>query len=247
METISWQFVSLVTLAGPPPGAGQDISIMKLIADASPVVKGVLALLVMMSLISWYIIAFKAIALKRANRESELFLEAFWQSKQLDQIYQTSEKLQRSPISQVFRAGYIELTKLRTGARAGETMHGQLGDLENIERALSRAQNSERVHLEAMVPWLATTASAAPFVGLFGTVWGIMSSFVNIAAKGDATLLTVAPGIAEALVATAIGLVAAIPAVIFYNHFVSKARVLESDMENFSNDFLNIVKRHFFK
>jgi biopolymer transport protein TolQ len=240
MESV---FVHLITLAE----GNQDMTISGLLLKATPVVKGVMLALVLLSVISWYIIAFKAIALKRANRESELFLEAFWQSKQLDQIYQTSEKLQRSPISQVFRAGYIELTKLRTGARAGETMHGQLGDLENIERALSRAQNSERVHLEAMVPWLATTASAAPFVGLFGTVWGIMSSFVNIAAKGDATLLTVAPGIAEALVATAIGLVAAIPAVIFYNHFVSKARVLESDMENFSNDFLNIVKRHFFK
>lgn len=243
MESITWQFVSLVTLAAP----GQEISVTKLIADASPVVKLVLLVLVLMSAVSWYIIAYKFIALRRANRESELFLEAFWQSKQLDQIYQTSEKLKRSPISQIFRAGYIELSKLRSGSRSGETMHGQLGDLENIERALSRAQNSERVHLEAMVPWLATTASAAPFVGLFGTVWGIMSSFVNIAAQGDAKLTTVAPGIAEALVATAIGLVAAIPAVIFYNHFVAKMRVLESDMENFGNDFLNIVKRHFFK
>jgi len=243
VESITWQFVSLVTLAAP----GQEISVTKLIADASPVVKLVLLVLVLMSAVSWYIIAYKFIALRRANRESELFLEAFWQSKQLDQIYQTSEKLKRSPISQIFRAGYIELSKLRSGSRSGETMHGQLGDLENIERALSRAQNSERVHLEAMVPWLATTASAAPFVGLFGTVWGIMSSFVNIAAQGDAKLTTVAPGIAEALVATAIGLVAAIPAVIFYNHFVAKMRVLESDMENFGNDFLNIVKRHFFK
>lgn len=243
MESIAYQFVSLVTLAAP----GQEISVTKLIADASPVVKLVLLLLVLMSAVSWYIIAYKFIALKRANRESELFLEAFWQSKQLDQIYQTSEKLKRSPISQIFRAGYIELSKLRSGSRSGETMHGQLGDLENIERALSRAQNSERVHLESMVPWLATTASAAPFVGLFGTVWGIMTSFINIAAQGDAKLTTVAPGIAEALVATAIGLVAAIPAVVFYNHFVAKMRVLESDMENFGNDFLNIVKRHFFK
>ena len=126
-------------------------------------------------------------------------------------------------------------------------MSGAFGDLENIERALVRAQNGERVVLESMTSWLATTASAAPFVGLFGTVWGIMSSFINIAAKGNATLLTVAPGIAEALVATAIGLVAAIPAVVFYNHFVSRTRVLELDMENFGNDFLNIVKRHFFK
>jgi biopolymer transport protein TolQ len=240
MDTV---FVHWVTLAEP----AQALSIQKLIADAGPVVKFVLGLLVLMSIVSWYIIAFKALALRRARRETQTFLEAFWQSKQLDTIFQTSEALRGSPVSQVFRAGYIELSKLKSGARTGDTMHGVLGDLENIERALVRAQNQERVALESMTSWLATTASAAPFVGLFGTVWGIMDSFINIAAKGNATLLTVAPGIAEALVATAIGLIAAIPAVVFYNHFVQKTRVLEADMVNFSNDFLNIVKRHFFK
>jgi biopolymer transport protein TolQ len=240
MDTI---LVHLVTLSAPVPA----LSIQKLIADAGPVVKFVLALLVLMSVVSWYIIAYKALALRRARAETQVFLEAFWQSKQLDAIFQTSESLRNSPVSQVFRAGYIELSKLKSGARQGDTMHGVLGDLENIERALNRAQNTERVSLESMTGWLATTASAAPFVGLFGTVWGIMDSFINIAARGDATLLTVAPGIAEALVATAIGLVAAIPAVIFYNHFVQKTRVLETDMENFGSDFLNIVKRHFFK
>jgi biopolymer transport protein TolQ len=240
MDTI---LVHLVTLSAPVPA----LSIQKLIADAGPVVKFVLALLVLMSVVSWYIIAYKALALRRARAETQVFLEAFWQSKQLDAIFQTSETLRNSPVSQVFRAGYIELSKLKSGARQGDTMHGVLGDLENIERALNRAQNTERVALESMTGWLATTASAAPFVGLFGTVWGIMDSFINIAARGDATLLTVAPGIAEALVATAIGLVAAIPAVIFYNHFVQKTRVLETDMENFGSDFLNIVKRHFFK
>ena len=240
MDTI---LVHLVTLSAPVPA----LSIQKLIADAGPVVKFVLALLVLMSVVSWYIIAYKALALRRARAETQVFLEAFWQSKQLDAIFQTSETLRNSPVSQVFRAGYIELSKLKSGARQGDTMHGVLGDLENIERALNRAQNTERVALESMTGWLATTASAAPFVGLFGTVWGIMDSFINIAARGDATLLTVAPGIAEALVATAIGLVAAIPAVIFYNLFVQKTRVLETDMENFGSDFLNIVKRHFFK
>ena len=122
-----------------------------------------------------------------------------------------------------------------------------MGGLENIERALRRARTSEVVHLESMTPFLATTASAAPFVGLFGTVWGIMTSFLNIAREGDATLLTVAPGIAEALIATAIGLVAAIPAVVAYNWCLNQMRILEADMDNFGNDFLNIVKRHFFK
>ena len=243
MDALDTVFVSLVTRA--PPGA--ELSVTQIILDASLVVKSVLLLLVLMSVTSWYIIVFKFLHLRRARAETQLFLEAFWQSKQLDAIYATSENLKRSPVSQVFRAGYVELTKLKSGQRQGDTMSGAFGDLENIERALVRAQNGERVVLESMTSWLATTASAAPFVGLFGTVWGIMSSFINIAAKGNATLLTVAPGIAEALVATAIGLVAAIPAVVFYNHFVSRTRVLELDMENFGNDFLNIVKRHFFK
>lgn len=238
MEAI---YVNLVTLQ-----AAQDLSIAKLLADATPVVKGVLVVLVLMSLASWYIIAYKWIFLRRAQTESAMFLEAFWGSRQLEQIYKTSENLKRSPISQIFRAGYVELSKIKAGSGAGNTMHDQLGDLENVERSLRRAQNSELVHLEALTPFLATTASAAPFVGLFGTVWGIMAAFINIARKGDASLLTVAPGIAEALIATAIGLVAAIPAVVAYNYFVTRTRVLAADMENFGSDFLNICKRHFF-
>lgn len=239
MESI---FVSLLTVA--PEGI--DMSIGSLLAKASPVVQGVLVVLVLMSLVSWYIIAYKWLYLRRAQSESGAFLETFWQSKRLDEIYQTSEHLKYSPVSQVFRAGYVELTKLKSGS-PGDTMHGQMGDLESIERALRRAQNTEQVHLESMVGFLATTASSAPFVGLFGTVWGIMASFISIAREGDASLLTVAPGIAEALIATAIGLVAAIPAVVAYNWAMGRMRILEADMENFGNDFLNIVKRHFFK
>ena len=239
MET---HFVQLVTLA--PQQGGMSLG--ELVSHATPVVKAVLLLLILMSMVSWYIIAYKWLYLRRAQSESSLFLETFWQSKRLDEIYQTSEQLKRSPISQVFRAGYVELSKLKSGS-AGETMQEQLGGLENIERALRRAQNSEGVHLASMTTFLATTASAAPFVGLFGTVWGIMYSFIAIAKQGNASLLTVAPHIAEALIATAIGLVAAIPAVVAYNYFVSRTRVLEADMENFGNDFLNICKRHFFK
>lgn len=236
-------FVNLVTATA----EAHEMTISGLLLRATPVVKGVLLLLVVMSLVSWYIIVYKTAYLRRAAGETSLFLDTFWQSKRLDEIYQASDELKRSPVSQVFRAGYIELTKLKTGGTAdGDTMHTQLNDIENIERALRRAQSAEVVHLEALTPFLATTASAAPFVGLFGTVWGIMSSFLNIAKEGNATLLTVAPGIAEALIATAIGLVAAIPAVMAYNYFVNKIRVLEADMENFGNDFLNIVKRHFF-
>ena len=227
-----------------------SLDILALITNASGVVMGVLALLIGLSIISWYIIGFKALYLARAQAESARFLEAFWQSKRMDAIYKTSEELRRSPVAQVFRAGYIEMTKLKgdksaSAAAGGEETH--LGDLENVERALRRAQTAETTVLESKVPFLATTGSAAPFIGLFGTVWGIMNSFRNIGAKGAANLTTVAPGIAEALIATAIGLVAAIPAVMAYNYFVRRIRVLSAEMDAFQNDFLNIVKRHFFK
>lgn len=236
-------FVDLVAVTEAAP----DMSISGLLAQASPVVKGVLVLLVLMSLVSWYIIAYKYMYLRRAGTESARFLDIFWKNKRLDEIYQTTGELKHSPVNQVYRAGYVELTKLKSDGREGDTMHRQMGDIENIERALRRARTAETVHLESMTGFLATTASAAPFVGLFGTVWGIMAAFINIAKKGDATLITVAPGIAEALIATAIGLVAAIPAVVFYNFFINRMRVIEADMENFEADFLNIVKRHFFK
>jgi len=154
-----------------------------------------------------------------------------------------------SPVSEVFRAGYLELVKLRkrraqaqTEAKADEG----LGDIESLERALSRARTMAITEMENKVPFLATTASAAPFIGLFGTVWGIMNSFRNIGAKGAANLATVAPGIAEALVATAIGLVAAIPAVMGYNYLSRRIRVISAEMETFTNDFLNIIRRRFF-
>ncbi len=231
---------------GSLPEAGAGLDIVALIGQSSGVVLAVLIMLVGLSVISWYIIGYKAYYLRRAQGESIEFLESFWQSKRLDAIYQVSENLKRSPISQLFRAGYVELSKLKSGQEDG-TLVAQLGGLENIERALRRAQTSETTQLESMVPFLATTGSIAPFVGLFGTVWGIMNAFINIGASQSATLATVAPGIAEALIATAIGLVAAIPAVMAFNYFSTRIRVLSAEMESFSNDFLNIVKRHFFK
>jgi biopolymer transport protein TolQ len=154
----------------------------------------------------------------------------------------------------MFKAGYVELSKLQNqkaqGApsqgHAGEVWHGE-GDLENIERALRRAATHESTVLESMVPFLATVGSAAPFIGLFGTVIGIIDAFHQIANQGSANLATVAPGIAEALGTTAVGLVAAVPAVMAYNWFLRKIKVLSSEMDAFSNDFLNIVKRHFLR
>jgi biopolymer transport protein TolQ len=231
-------------------GTPEDkLDIVSLMLHASDVAKAVLVLLMLMSLVSWYVIGTKTLYLSRAAGRSNRFLDAFWKTARLDDVWKLSEEMGPSPISEVFRAGYVELAKLRRrrseqGAEAAGETH--LGDIESVERALSRARTTATTEMENKVPFLATTASAAPFIGLFGTVWGIMNSFRNIGAKGAANLATVAPGIAEALVATAIGLVAAIPAVMAYNYLSRRIRVISSEMETFANDFLNIIRRRFF-
>jgi biopolymer transport protein TolQ len=213
-----------------------------------PVVIAVLLILLAMSAACWGIIYYKWRFLKKAQDQSLEFLEVFWSSKRLDAIYQSSEKLLKSPISQVFRAGYVELSKLKkTQAEGGgERMADAMGGIENVERSLRRASLSELTTMESLVPFLASTGSAAPFIGLFGTVVGIMKAFVEIR-PGTATLEAVGPGISHALIATAVGLFAAIPAVMAYNYFVRRVRVLYNEIDNFSSDFLNIVKRHFLK
>ncbi len=229
-------------------GARGDIDYVQIVLNSGPIVMTVLVLLLAASVVSWAIILKKWLRLRSAQDQSTQFLETFWQSKRLDAIYERAETLSGSPISQVFRAGYVELSKVtaRPKGQADEDMGAQLGGIENVERALKRAAAAEVTALEASVPFLGTTASAAPFVGLFGTVWGIMRAFHGIYQMGNANLATVAKPISEALIATAFGLFAAIPAVVAYNYFVSRIRVLDIEMTNFSNDFLNIVRRHFF-
>jgi biopolymer transport protein TolQ len=190
----------------------------------------------------------KAVQLNRARDQSITFLDTFWKGSRLDAIYQSARNLPNSPISRVFCAGYEELSKLAQGKDGGENaMSERLGGIENVERALNRASTSQITELESRVSFLGTVGATAPFVGLFGTVMGILSAFNEIAEKGNASLSTVAAPIGNALVATAAGLFAAIPAVVAYNSFVSRIRVFDTEMANFSSDFLNIVKRHFFK
>lgn len=228
-----------------------DFQIIKEMLTASEgVVLFVLIALIVFSIVCWGIILIKWLQIQKAQRQSLDFLDIFWEVKDLGRVYQETEELQRSPLAQVFRAGAQELDKVqRSNAQVSTSSKSSfaLGGIENVERAMRRASNEEMANLERYVPFLATTASAAPFVGLFGTVWGIMKSFIEIKAKGSAGLTVVAPGIAEALIATAVGLAAAIPAVIAYNFFNAKINALETEMENFGNDFLNIVKRHFLK
>ena len=227
--------------------AGEGLDYVEIAKHSGAVGMAVLALLLGASAVSWAIIAKKWLQFRRAQDQSIRFLETFWKSKRHDDIYEAAGRLGSSPISQVFRAGYVELSKVTAQQKEAEPgMSDELGGIENVERALKRAAASEVTHLEAQISFLGTTASAAPFVGLFGTVWGIMRAFHDIYRMGNANLATVARPISEALIATAVGLFAAIPAVVAYNFFVSRIRVLDSEMTNFSNDFLNIVRRHFF-
>ncbi len=223
---------------------------MSLFAGTGIVVKIVLFILLYFSVVSWAIIFFKLLQVHKANKDSDQFLNFFWQTKHFDAISAQIDRFANSPLSVLFSEGYSELKKVVEKGEDREDPHvlsTDLGGVENVARALRRATTSEITRLEKYLTFLATTGSTAPFIGLFGTVWGIMTSFKGIGETGSASLAVVAPGIAEALVATAIGLVAAIPAVMGYNHFQNRIKVLIAEMDNFSTEFLNIVQRSFAK
>lgn len=224
-----------------------SINYVDVLKSASVVELGVLLILAGASAYSWALIAMKTLQLGKARRESVAFLDSFWKASRLDAIYTASQKLEASPLSRVFRAGYEELSKLAQHKPTGEAMSERLGGIENVERALNRASLAEITTLEAHVAFLGTVGSTAPFIGLLGTVMGILSAFNEIAEKGNATIATVAAPIGNALLATAAGLFSAIPAVVAYNSFVSRIKIFDTEMSNFTNDFLNITKRHFFK
>jgi biopolymer transport protein TolQ len=230
--------------------------ILDLVLYSGPVVKVVLIILLFFSVFCWAIIFSKLRLVRLAARESRAFLRIFWEGKQLSSVFAESKKLRHSPTAEVFRAGYLELNKLSQAKsnpenprRAGEpaSLNMELSGGENISRAMRQASTSELTKLERGLGFLATTGSTTPFIGLFGTVWGIMDAFRGIGVRGSATLAVVAPGISEALIATAAGLAAAIPAVVAYNYYNNRIRVLSAEMENFSAEFLNIIERHFWK
>ena len=218
---------------------------LELMMSADMVVQMVLLVLIAMSVVCWVIIVNKASLLRKSAVSTEAFLDLFWKSQRLDQVYEQANSMPGSPVAEVFKAGYIELSKLTNQKRETSGQGVMLDGEENLNRALRRAARVERTNLERMTTFLATTGSTAPFIGLFGTVWGILLAFQKIGATGQASLAVVGPDIAHALIATAIGLAAAIPAVMAYNYFNSRIRALEDEMGNFSSDFLNIVKRHF--
>ncbi|RLB72597.1 MAG: protein TolQ [Deltaproteobacteria bacterium] len=219
---------------------------MDLVLNAGPVVKLVLLILVYFSLVSWAIIFYKASVIQRAIKESDRFLTFFWAKKRFDLVGQGINDFSNSPIANLFREGYHEMLQLKKKsvdpADPGD-FSLQMDTTEMVGRALRRATTQETQRLEKYLTFLATTGSTAPFIGLFGTVWGIMGAFHGIGTTGSASLAVVAPGISEALIATAIGLAAAIPAVMGYNHFLNKVNILIGEMDNFSQELLNIVER----
>ena len=222
-------------------------SLLSMVLDAGLMVQFVLLLLFIFSVVSWAIIFLKYRYYRKIKKENEEFNEDYLGSSKLSDVLPAAKKYSFSTTAEVFRVGYSELTKINKSSN--EATQGideiSLSSLDNLERSMNKACNTEMTKLESTLGFLATTGSASPFIGLFGTVWGIMDTFKGIGARGTATLAVVAPGISEALIATAAGLAAAIPAVIFYNYFLNQSKNMVQEMENFASEFLNIVERHF--
>lgn len=212
--------------------ATAKLNILELIWQAGPVVKLVMLLLFCMSVLSVTIILFKYLFIKRVHRENGAFLRFFWEAETLEAVFGARDRFRDCPMARVFMQAYREFKAAADGNK-----------VDNVERLLRGAVLNELAMTERLIPFLAITASSAPFIGLFGTVWGIMDAFLNIGAKGSTSLAVVAPGIAEALIATAIGLFAAIPAAIFYNLLVTKVRGIRREYENFANDLINVMTR----
>jgi biopolymer transport protein TolQ len=221
-----------------------------LLSHVSGVAMGVLVLLAVFSLVSWAIILYKGVSLQRAHSQSRTFLDVFRKSTKFSEVNSVCVQLQASPLVGVFQAGYQEVNQQVRGTGkeekpAGAAARPTVRSLESLSRALVRAATGEVTRLERRVTFLATTASVTPFIGLFGTVWGIMNAFESIGRMGSANLAVVAGPIAEALITTAMGLAAAIPAAFFFNLYNSRIKVLSSMMDDFALEFLNIVERNF--
>jgi len=253
LRTLGSPFVALLMQAesGAVSG-GTDTSILGIIARSTPISKAVLLTLVLMSVGSWAIILYKLWVFRRSEQQSNSFLDVFRRSSKFSEVQAVCRSLTESPLVGLFQSGYAELTaQLRQTSRDDEANprggagRPTLKSLAAVDRALMRASVVEVNKLESRITFLATTASIAPFVGLFGTVIGIMMSFQMIGETGSMNLASVGPGIAEALVATAAGLVAAVPAVVAYNHFSNKVRLFASQMDDFAMEFLNIAERNF--
>jgi biopolymer transport protein TolQ len=216
------------------------MNIIKLISDASVPVQLILLILMFFSIFSWAIILYKRKALRTATDHSRRFLTAFQKSRNLNEISEAARRYKTSPLAALFQSGFRELSYF-TKSNPNPGMSAE--KIESLHRALQKASNQEIGKMERMMTFLATTGSVTPFIGLFGTVWGIMDAFIKIGVSRSAGLQTVAPGIAEALIATAIGLFAAVPAVIAYNYFLGRIKEIITEMDDFSYEFISIAER----
>ena len=239
----------------PPAGGGAESDFVSLILRSSPLAKGVLLILLIFSATSWGIVLFKTWQLQKARRQTASFLDIFRRSSKFSEVQAVCRNLADSPLVGLFQAGYAELTaQLQSAPAAAAPVEGRpataaarptLKSLDALDRALLRAAGTEVSRLEKRLTFLATTASVTPYIGSFGTVWGIMAAFQQIGAQGSTSLGVVGPYIAEALIATAVGLFAAIPAVYFYNHFADQVKQFATTMDDFSMEFLTIAERNF--
>ena len=229
--------------------SGIQFNALTAVLDASWTVQLVLLILVGMSAVCWAIIFAKKRTLDLVRAANRPFLDMFWSAASLDDIFAKSEKHPDSSLARVFRSGYLELRKMADSnlARSEKGNGPALSGIDNLERALRKAIDIEVTKLSTRLNFLATSGSTAPFIGLFGTVWGIMGAFHRIGATNMASLAVVAPGISEALIATAIGLAVAIPATIAFNHYMTLVQREELELNSFAADYLNIAKRNFFK
>jgi biopolymer transport protein TolQ len=223
-------------------------NLVQLFLNAGPTAKAVLVVLAFFSLVSWAIIIGKLWSFSRAAASSRAFLAHFRKSRKFADVLGICDRCEPSPLVGIFRAGYAELDQqVKDGREVAPADSGRLfvKSLASIERALERAAGVETTRLTRGLSFLATTASATPFIGLFGTVMGILISFSQIASKGSTSIVVVAPGIAEALINTAAGLVAAVPALIAYNNYNARVRAARAEMRDFALEFMNLAERHF--
>ncbi len=218
--------------------AAPTLDIWALVLEAGPMAKFVLALLALFSVISWGIVVERWLRFRRAERETDQFLERFHRGGGLASIQDDTAGLRWSPLADIYRAGFREISL--NPVAEDEGWHGS--SLEAVDRVIRKSAGVQVTELERSLGFLATTASATPFIGLFGTVWGIMNAFRGIGLSGSASLAAYAPGIAEALVATAAGLAAAIPAVIFYNHFLDRLRNMDARIDEFGADLIHRIQ-----
>lgn len=251
MFTLGSYVLALQVQGEGTPLAG-DGEVVNLIAQTTPLNQAVLVLLLLMSIASWAIILQKLWAFRASDRDTARFLDMFRQSTKFSEVQAVCTTLPATPLAGVFQAGYAEMNaqfrasaKTESGGSETSPSRPRLTSLDGIDRALVRAASVEVNRLERRMTFLATTASVTPFIGLFGTVIGIMIAFQRIGTTGSTNLAIVAPGISEALIATAAGLFAAIPALVFYNHFAHRVKECSATLDDFALEFLNIAERNF--